>query len=91
MNNKLLTGILLSIFVLLQYAGWIAPGGLLSYWRLNQQVFQERQTNQLAAKRNQALATEIYYLKNTRQAIEAHARSDLGMIKRGEIFYELPF
>ena len=40
--------------------------------------------------RNAALRAEIVNLKNHTQAIEAIARSDLGMIQDGEILYIFP-
>ena len=40
--------------------------------------------------RNAALRAEIADLKDNTQAVEAIARSDLGMIQDGEILYILP-
>ena len=36
------------------------------------------------------LIADIQDLKNGNQAIEDHARADLGMIKPGEVLYQLP-
>lgn len=87
---KPLTWTLISVFFLLQYQIWFAPGGVWSLWRVHHQLAAEVTINQQWQQRNQTLITEIQDLKNGNQAIEEHARMDLGMIKPGEILYQLP-
>ena len=45
--------------------------------------------NRLAIARNALLAQEVADLKAGTAAIEARARSDLGMIRQGEVFYQI--
>lgn len=85
-----LTWLLVPLFLLLQYEIWFAPGGLVSIWRVDQQVKRETALNQQLLARNQAIATEIHDLKNGSAAIEDHARTDMGMVKPGEVLYQLP-
>jgi len=73
--------------MLLQYEIWLAPGGLTSLWRVHHQLAKESAVNQQWQQRNQVLMAEIHDLKNGNQAIEDHARTDLGMIKPGEVLY----
>jgi cell division protein FtsB len=40
-------------------------------------------------QRNQALGADVKDLKNGEQAVEARARSELGLIKPGEVFYQV--
>lgn len=40
-------------------------------------------------KSDEELAAEVTSLETGRAAIEAHARSGLGMVKKGETFYEI--
>jgi cell division protein FtsB len=87
---KSLTWMLIPVFLLLQYEIWLAPGGLMTLWKVRRQLTAETQINQQWQQRNQALAADIQTLKTSNKAIEDHARADLGMIKPGEILYQLP-
>lgn len=87
---KSLTWMLIPLFLLLQYEIWFAPGGVTSILRVRRQLAAETQTNLQWQQRNQILAADIYDLKHGNQAIEEHARTDLGMIKPGEVLYQLP-
>ncbi len=62
----------------------------MSIWRTNQELNREIAVNNQWKERNDVLAAEIHDLKNGTEAIEEHARNDLGMIKSGEVFYETP-
>jgi len=87
---KSLTGVLVALLALLHYEIWLAPGGVMSFFRVRGELAAETQINQQWQQRNQALIADIQALKNGNQAIEAHARADLGMIKPGEVLYQLP-
>ncbi|MBS0349822.1 MAG: septum formation initiator family protein [Proteobacteria bacterium] len=87
---KAITWMLVPILFLLQYEIWLAPGGVSSLLRLRHQLTQEISINQEWQRRNQILIADIDDLKHGNQAIEDHARSDLGMIKPGETLYQLP-
>lgn len=88
---KSLTWMLLPLFLLLQYEIFLAPGGIVSFMKLRRQLAVETQINQQWRERNQQLIAEIQDLKKGDKAIEEHARADLGMIKPGEVLYQLPF
>jgi len=45
--------------------------------------------NDQLLERNQSLAAEVYDLKNGYEAIEERARSEMGMIKNDETFYQV--
>ena len=87
---KPLTWMLIPLFLVLQYGIWFAPGGMASLWRVRRELAAETAINQQWQQRNQVLAADIYDLKHGNQAIEEHARTDLGMIKPGEVLYQLP-
>jgi cell division protein FtsB len=45
--------------------------------------------NQRLSERNQSLAAEVLDLKQGMEAIEERARSEMGMIKNNETFYQI--
>jgi cell division protein FtsB len=57
--------------------------------RLHHAVEKQRQDNAVLAERNQLLAAEVKDLKSGRDALEERARSELGMIKPGETFFQI--
>ena len=86
---RIITGILVLLFVLLQYDLWVGEGSLASAWRLQQSVKSQQQENDRLKERNAALAAEVVDLKQGLDAIEERARNELGMIKKGETFIQV--
>ena len=74
----------------LQYRLWIGEGSRGHIHFPETRVQKEKKENAEKRLRNAALRAEIADLKDNTQAIEAIARSDLGMIQDGEILYILP-
>ena len=85
-----LTWLLVALIVLLQYPLWLGKGGWLSVWKTSRQLDAQRETNQQLENRNAALDAEVRDLKSGLDAIEEHARFELGFIKPGEIFAQTP-
>lgn len=81
--------ILVALFILLQYELWLADGGLLTTYHLHHDVQIQRAKNEKLLNRNQVLVADIKNLKQGDEAIEERARNDLGMIKKGETFYQV--
>lgn len=84
-----ITLILLIILLLLQYPLWLGKGSWLKVWELNHQVDEQHQINQQTQARNALLDAEVHDLKQGTEAVEERARSELGMIKRDEVFYQI--
>ena len=86
--------ILAIVFVLLilalQYPMWLGKGGWLQLRELNAQVAAQRQVNAELKARNEALDAEVRDLKQGVEAVEERARSELGMIRQDEVFFQLP-
>lgn len=68
---------------------WFGKGGWSRVWDLDRQVEAQRETNIKLAARNIALDAEVKDLKQGYDAIEERARSELGMVKQDEIFFQL--
>ncbi|HEX5363111.1 MAG TPA: cell division protein FtsB [Gallionella sp.] len=85
---RAVTLILAVLLLLLQYPLWLGKGSWLKVWDLNRQVTEQQQVNQQTQTRNAMLDAEVLDLKQGTEAIEERARSELGMIKRDEVFYQ---
>jgi cell division protein FtsB len=86
---RTLTIVLLVLIALLQYPLWFGKGSWLKVWEVGQQLKTEKEhTTQLQA-RNTALDAEVSDLKQGYEAIEERARSELGMIKQDEVFFQV--
>ena len=86
---KKLLVLLVILLVYLQYSLWIGDGSLQDVWRLHKDVEQQRQENAVLRERNEVLEAEVLDLQQGLEAIEEYAREDLGMIKKGETFYQV--
>jgi cell division protein FtsB len=75
------------LLAVLQWRLWVADGGVVDTRRLQAAVDQQTEDGDALRKRNATLEAEVADLRNGGAAIEAHARRDLGMIRRGEVFY----
>ena len=86
---KIATYVLLAILVLLQYPLWFGNGGVFAVWSLNREIAAQEQENTQLKDRNQALEADVNDLKQGLAAIEERARTELGMVKKGEIFIQV--
>ncbi len=80
--------ILAALILLLQYPLWFGKGGWLRVWELNRELEAQKQANRQAQERNAVMDAEVRDLKQGSEAIEERARSELGMIKPGEVFFQ---
>jgi cell division protein FtsB len=68
---------------------WFGKGGWLRVWALDRQLEAQRQGNEQLRARNAALDAEVRDLKTGYDAIEERARSELGMIRQDEVFFQV--
>lgn len=86
---KLIIGLLLALFLALQYRLWFAEGSRIEVFHLERDVAAEQRRIDDLRERNRALEAEVEDLKQGLDAIEARARADLGMIREDETFYQV--
>lgn len=86
---KFITTLFIILLVLLQYRLWVGNGSLTEVHHLQEQISQMKQENDSLNERNLSLAAEVYDLKQGKDAIEERARSEMGMIKYDETFYQI--
>ena len=87
---RTLAAIFALLILALQYPIWLGKGGWLRVRELDRQVEAQKQANAGLEARNAALDADVRDLKQGYEAIEERARSELGMIRHDEIFFQLP-
>ena len=71
----------------LQFQVWIGDNSVRTLNSLMGEVSQQKSINLTLEERNKKLEIEIVDLKTGVEAIEERARSELGMIEKGETFF----
>lgn len=89
MPTRYLAIILSILFILLQYDLWVGEGSITAAWKLEKTIKLQQRQNARIKERNNALDAEVKDLKSGLQAIEERARSELGMIKEDETFFQV--
>jgi len=87
-RRPLLLVTLTAILLVLQYRLWFADGSLAEKHRLEAKLELLRAQNAELQARNQRFSAEILELREGSAAIEERARTDLGLIREGEVFYQ---
>ncbi len=87
--NRIIAAIFVLMTVRLQARLWIGEGSLAHVSGLRVEVDKQISENKQKQRRNEILKAEIMDLRDGLEAIEAKARSELGLIKEGETFFLL--
>ena len=77
------------LIALIQYPLWLGKGSWLRVWDLKSQIEKQEEKNNNSTTRNDALDAEVRDLKSGKAAIEERARTELGMVKQDEVFYQV--
>lgn len=85
---KFLNLALLLVLAGLQYRVWMGNGSIPEVNRLEQIHAAQIAENDELHERNQTLAAEVMDLKQGLSALEERARSEMGMIRAGETFFQ---
>ncbi len=86
---RAVVAVLLLLLVLLQYRLWLSDDGYGGVWRLEEALEAQAAENDRLSERNRALEAEVEDLKSGLDAVEEIARSELGMIRRGETLFQV--
>lgn len=81
--------ILVILIIALQVKLWTGQGGMRDVWALTVSVADQGRDNAVLTARNDALAADVADLKQGDEAVEERARTELGLIKPGETFYQV--
>jgi cell division protein FtsB len=78
-----------ALIVALQYPMWLGKGGWLQVRELDRQLAERHAENAKLKARNDALDADVRDLKTGYEAVEERARSELGMVRHDEVFFQL--
>ncbi|HEX5353021.1 MAG TPA: cell division protein FtsB [Rhodanobacteraceae bacterium] len=81
--------ILIVLLIGLQIKLWVGDGGVRDLHSIRDRVAAQKAANVKLEQRNEALHADVEDLKHGKDAVEARARSQLGLIKPGEVFYQV--
>ncbi|QDQ87912.1 cell division protein FtsB [Alcaligenaceae bacterium SJ-26] len=81
--------VLLTLLLLIQYPLWLGNGSWTRVWVLREDLAALQQVNEGLRQRNAALTAEVSDLQDGTEAAEEHARIDLGMQNKNEIFVQI--
>jgi cell division protein FtsB len=89
LRQGLLYAALVAVLLFLQYHLWFVSGGIADMMRLKKMLAQQTVQNEKLKRENDELVVQIQRLQNNQDAAESRARSELGMVKKGETFYQV--
>ena len=84
---KILIAVLVLLLLVLQHQAWLGDSGHRAQVALQEQLEAQQRRAVLHQQRNRRLRGEVMALQSGTAAVESLARTDLGMIKEGEVFY----
>lgn len=86
---RIALAILLVLLVWMQYRLWLGDGGIPEVLELETEVEHVHAEIETLQERNRALEAEVNDLKQGLEAIEERARSEMGMIREGEAYFQV--
>ncbi|HEX7349166.1 MAG TPA: cell division protein FtsB [Rhodanobacteraceae bacterium] len=81
--------VLIALLIGLQVKLWVGEGGMHDLQAIRARVAAQQAQNVQLKQRNQALHADVEDLKHGQDAVEARARQQLGLVKPGEVFYQV--
>ena len=82
--------ILAILLAALQYPLWFGKGSWTKVREVDTELQAQRDVNAKLEARNAGLEAEVRDLKTGYEAIEERARFELGLVKPGEVFVQIP-
>jgi cell division protein FtsB len=87
---KIAIGVLVVILIALQQQIWFGQSGYFERKALAARYAEQQQRADALTLRNAKMTAEVLALKRDSAAFESRARSELGMVREGEVFYLIP-
>ncbi|AJC48770.1 septum formation initiator family protein [Allofrancisella guangzhouensis] len=81
--------VVLLLTAILQYDLWYSDTGLISYESLIKTVKAKTKESYEQSQTNAQLYSEVVSLRRNSEVLESLARQNMGLIKKGEVFYSV--
>ena len=88
-SQFILLALAVAVLLGLQYQYWLGENGNFEHKALTTQIDEQQHLNDNQVAANNLLRTDVQDLKNGLEAVEEHARLDLGLIKPNETFVQV--
>lgn len=88
-SQFLLLIVAIAVLLGLQYQYWLGENGHSQYQDLLTEIAQQQRINDNQLAANNVLRADVHDLKTGLEAVEEHARLDLGLIKPNETFVQI--
>lgn len=86
---NIIATILIAVLFFLQYRLWFESDGMRDMFSIKKKLAAQLEENDKLKQHNDELVFQIKRLQNSDDGTETRARSELGMIKKGETFYQI--
>ena len=88
-SQFILLALAVAVLLGLQYQSWLGENGQFEHHKLLTQIEEQQRLNDNQVAANNLLRTDVHDLKTGLEAVEEHARLDLGLIKPNETFVQV--
>ncbi|MGP9544581.1 FtsB family cell division protein [Psychrobacter sp. AOP7-B1-25] len=88
-SQFMLLALAVAVLLGLQYQYWLGENGRFEHDKLTAQIEKQQSLNDNQVAANNLLRTDVQDLKTGLEAVEEHARLDLGLIKPNETFVQV--
>ena len=89
MIGRVIYAVLVLMFFGLQYKLWFDKGSVPRAHALEQDLADLKAKNEIAKQKNAVLDADVRDLEKAGEAIEERARSELGMVRKGETLIQV--
>lgn len=89
MIGRVIFALLVVAFLVLQYKLWFDKGSIPRAHALEKELAEVKSKNDQAKQANARLDADVKDLEKAGEAIEERARSELGMVKKGETLIQV--
>ena len=88
-SQFMLLALAVAVLLGLQYQYWLGENGRFEHNRFLTEIEDQQRSNDNQVAANNLLRTDVQDLKTGLEAVEEHARLDLGLIKPNETFVQV--
>ncbi len=89
MNSKTVAALLIGLLAVVQAQLWLGRGSVGDVAAMQHKLDEQKARNAVAQQANEQLAAEVRDLQEGLEMVEEKARSELGMVKRDEIYIQV--